>query len=254
MMAFNPAFMRDYRPDYSSVFSGSAHDAWTLLVARKNLVLTMLIGLAVVTAIAGLAGGWNFGFNVEGAKAGTFPPSAYLADAAYYLAVMVLAFFALADSVRTVRPDFTLTFGGVLGLLGWSLVVGVIVDIGFLLFVIPGLYFFVKLSQAVYAYFLRPGENPVGRSWEATNGHFWQTAGFYLLISIFIGIGMMLPFYIAFGGIYLFPPAAIVLIPFVFGIWGFMVYFNQLIHVRWTEALLRAHEMKRDLAPVPATP
>ena len=71
---------------------------------------------------------------------------------------------------------------------------------------------------------------------------------FYIMISIFVGFGMILPFYIAAFGIYALPFSAVVLVPFIFGIWSFMQYFNALLHVRWTEALLRANEMRSDPA------
>jgi hypothetical protein len=254
MKTFDAAFVRDYRPDYSSVFSESAHDAWTLLLRRKVMVLVLLAGVALLAipvaffmpplkAGAGASAVNNAAGSLEGILTG-----------AYYLAIVLVSVYALADSIRTVRPEFHMTFGGLLAIIGLSLLVGLVVDVGLLLFIIPGFWIGVKLSQTIYAYFLRPGRGALAESWNITTGHFWPTLGFYIVLGFFVGFAMLLPFYVALFFSLLYPLSAIVMIPFVFAIWSFMQYFNSLVHVRWTEALLRSDEIRREsiYAPVPS--
>jgi len=59
------------------------------------------------------------------------------------------------------------------------------------LLLIPlGIYLFVKLILFPIAYFVEDAGafNSLARSWELTNGYFWQTFGVYILISIVFGV------------------------------------------------------------------
>jgi hypothetical protein len=243
MTTFDNTFVREYHPDYQNVFSESGHDAWTMFLRRKTLMIVLLVALAALAIPAAIFGSpirpdvvQSNSYNATSALEG-------LLIGAYYIAVLIISFCALADSIRTMRPDFKMTFVGVLAMIGLSIVVGIAIDVGALLFIIPAFWIAVKLSQTVYVYFLRPGRSALGESWNITTGHFWETLGFYLLLSLVVGFAMILPLYVAFFFSALYPLSGIVLIPFVFAIWSFIQYFNALVHVRWTEALLRSREM-----------
>ena len=242
MTTFDSTFLREYHPDYQNVFSESGHDAWTILLRRKTLMIVLLVGLAALAIPAAIFGS-PVRPGVVQSNSGTMSPLEGLMMGAYYIAVLIISFYALADSIRTVRPDFKMTFVGVLAMVGLSIVVGLAIDVGALLFIIPAFWIAVKLSQTVYVYFLRTGQSALGESWNITTGHFWQTLGFYFLLSLVVGFAMILPLYVAFFFSALYPLSGIVLVPFVFAIWSFIQYFNALVHVRWTEALLRSREM-----------
>ena len=247
MTTFDTTYVREFSPDYQNVFADSGNDAWSLFAKRKYVVGAMMVTLAIISGIFVLAGG----AALISSRTHDVTAGSYVFDAlafAYYVSMIVVGVYGLADSVRTVHPDFKMTFGGVMGMIGLSLLVGLIIDAGFLLLVIPGIWLAIKLSQTIFAYFLRPGRNALQQSWSATEGHFWATFLFYILISIFVGFGMMLPYFLVILAIVAFPLSAVLLVPFLFGIWSFMQYFNALVHVRWTEALLRAHEMRMDPA------
>ncbi|GAC1653328.1 MAG: hypothetical protein NVS9B12_03280 [Vulcanimicrobiaceae bacterium] len=243
MTTFDTTYVRDYSPDYKSVFAESGNDAWTLLLKRKNMIASILVTLAIISAIFVLLGG-TMKYDPQRNDVSTQTNLGLAFFLSYYVAIIFVSVYGLADSVRTVNPNFKMTFSGIMAMIGLSLLIGLIVDIGLLLVIIPGIWLAVKLSQTIFAYFLRPGRNALNESWKSTDGHFWGTLLFYFLIGIFVGFGMLLPYYLALAAIVYVPYAAIMLVPFVFGIWCFMQYFNALVHVRWTESLLRAQELR----------
>lgn len=60
----------------------------------------------------------------------------------------------------------------------------------FLLFIPAAVYLMIKVALFPIAFFVEDtgGFNSLSRSWELTDGYFWQTLGVYLLITIVFGI------------------------------------------------------------------
>ncbi len=90
------------------------------------------------------------------------------------------------------------------GLAGLALLVGIIVMIGFILLLIPGIFALVALSLSAPAFILeRVGvTDSMRRSWELVKGDFWRVLGILLLgllIVFVIMIVINIPFWIAAG-------------------------------------------------------
>jgi hypothetical protein len=141
----------------------------------------------------------------------------------------IAIFFVIPTVARTVRPEFRMTVGRVFGLIGIAIAIGVVVEVGFLLLIVPGVYMAVKWSQAQWAYLLGEGKNPFGESFEMTKGHFWHTLGFSILLALAAGVVL----------------APIALLGYIFA-----VHVAQLGSMRWMLALRALHA--DTVAPVPA--
>jgi glycerophosphoryl diester phosphodiesterase family protein len=78
--------------------------------------------------------------------------------------------------------------------LGPILLVGILVALivfgGFLLLIIPGIIFAVKLTVAIPALVVenRRGTDAISRSWNLTSGHFWHVLGTIIVAAIIAGI------------------------------------------------------------------
>jgi hypothetical protein len=71
-----------------------------------------------------------------------------------------------------------------------SLLVGIVVAIGFILLVIPGIIFLTMLSVAIPALVVenRRGTDAMGRSWNLVKGHFWHVLGTIVVAAIIAGV------------------------------------------------------------------
>jgi len=71
-----------------------------------------------------------------------------------------------------------------------SLLVGVIVAVGFLLLIVPGIIFLVFLSVAIPALIVenRRGTDALGRSWNLVQGEFWHAFAVVFVAAILVGI------------------------------------------------------------------
>jgi hypothetical protein len=71
-----------------------------------------------------------------------------------------------------------------------SLLVGVIVAVGFLLLVVPGIIFLVFLSVAIPALIVedRRGTDALGRSWNLVQGDWWHALGVIVVAALLVGI------------------------------------------------------------------
>lgn len=92
-------------------------------------------------------------------------------------------FASIANTIRLSDPGYRMTGDLVLRLIGLSILYGIIVEIGFFLLIIPGIYFANKLSLAPI---ILAKEDcgitaALGRSWELTNPFFWPTLWFNIL-------------------------------------------------------------------------
>jgi hypothetical protein len=71
-----------------------------------------------------------------------------------------------------------------------SLLVGLIVAVGFILLIIPGIIFLVFLSVSIPVLVVegRRGTDPMGRSWDLVKGHFWHALVVILVAALIVGI------------------------------------------------------------------
>jgi hypothetical protein len=71
-----------------------------------------------------------------------------------------------------------------------SLLVGVIVAVGFLLLIVPGIIFLVFLSVAIPALIVedRRGTDALGRSWNLVQGDWWHALGVIFVAALLVGI------------------------------------------------------------------
>jgi hypothetical protein len=71
-----------------------------------------------------------------------------------------------------------------------SLLVGVIVFVGFLLLFVPGVIFLVFLSVAIPALIVedRRGTDALGRSWNLVQGDWWHAFGVIVVAALLVGI------------------------------------------------------------------
>lgn len=153
----------------------------------------------------------------------------------------VAAFFSLAGAVRTVRPDFRMTVRRFFGVIGWSLAASLIVMLGLVCLIVPGLYLLVKLGFTPYFYLLdeSPG-NQMATAWRRTRGAFWYTA---LMIfasgAIFEAVSYAGGFVL--GGLAAISrPAALIALPVLFVVFFAALQFQYNAYMRWADALLTA--------------
>lgn len=223
-------------PDLGGVIGSALRDLLPALKSRQNV----FAGLTIIGWIGCI--GLLMSGIVDAAK--TNPPG-QMAHPEYYaigmplvtLAVLIGAFYALANAVRTVRPDFRMTVPLFFGVFGYSLLVGLIVVIGCIALVIPGLYLMIKLLPAPYIYLLGERE-PMKRSWNITRGRFWWTVLVLIVISACVQIG---GYAIGIVGAiaYFIPFALYVLAPVLIVALFAMYQFQYNAYVRWFDELIR---------------
>jgi hypothetical protein len=101
---------------------------------------------------------------------------------------------AAAGSVVGMQIDVDESYRYGLARIGSILLIGLLtglaVGIGFFLFIIPGIIFFVRFAVGIPALVVedRRGTPAMRRSWELTGGHFWHVAGTVLLAGIITSI------------------------------------------------------------------
>jgi hypothetical protein len=71
-----------------------------------------------------------------------------------------------------------------------SILVGLVVAIGFILLVIPGIIFLVFLSVSIPVLIVegRRGTDAMGRSWNLVKGNFWHAFGVIVVAALIVGI------------------------------------------------------------------
>jgi hypothetical protein len=71
-----------------------------------------------------------------------------------------------------------------------SILVGLVVAVGFILLVIPGIIFLVFLSVAIPVLIVegRRGTEAMGRSWNLVKGNFWHAFGVIVVAALIVGI------------------------------------------------------------------
>jgi hypothetical protein len=223
-------------PDLGGTISGALQDTWP---AFKSWI-PWLIGVVIVCC----AGGYLVFQSGFYQSIATKEPGS-IAHPEYYgggiglidLGFAVGACFALASAVRAIQPDFRFTVGKFFGFLGYSILVGIIMVLGFICLVIPGFYLFVKLGAAPYYYLFGEGE-PMKKAWETTKERFWWTVLAYFLIALCTQVGMYALMIV--GAIAYFIPFALVVVAPILVAGLFAVYqFQYNAYVRWFDNLLK---------------
>jgi hypothetical protein len=71
-----------------------------------------------------------------------------------------------------------------------SVLVGLVIIGGLILFIIPGIYFAVRLAVSIEALVVegRRGTQAMGRSWELVGGHWWHAFGTLLVAGLLTGV------------------------------------------------------------------
>ncbi len=95
-------------------------------------------------------------------------------------------FASLANTVREIDPSYRMDAGVVLSLIGLGIVIGLAVDIGLFLLIVPGIYIANKWSLAPLILVKeRCGiSDALTRSWNVTDRFFWPTLGFNILAGL----------------------------------------------------------------------
>jgi hypothetical protein len=220
-------------PSIGGIIDRAFRDALPLMRARMRVYAVLAILAAVCGTFVPFAQGIG-NFPVEAVRLELLvqPPNILGA---------IAMFFVLPAVARTVRPDFVMTVGRVFGIIGVLIALGVVVDIGLILLIVPGVYMLVKWSQTVWAYVLREGKNPFGESFEITKGHFWHTLGFAVLLGIAILVPLAVVFLLAAAIAGAVPFLAVVLSPIAFLAYVFVIHVLRLGEMRWMLALRELH-------------
>jgi len=89
-----------------------------------------------------------------------------------------------------VKASYSYAFSRIWGLIGLALLIGLVVGVGFILFIIPGIIFLVFLSVSVAGFIIeRLGAvDSMKRSWRLVGGHWWHTFGVIIVAAILAGI------------------------------------------------------------------
>jgi len=171
--------------EVGSVISSAFRDA-------HGVMRTIAKPIAVMMIVAALLG---FAFVNWPAAAKIVPVGFDAANFASSLALMVLAYFLVACSVRTIQPAFRFTVERWFVLFGWGILTLMVMMCAALAFIVPVFWVGPKIGLASYVYLLsndRPTENPIAVSWRITTGHYWSTVGLtFLLVIVMMAVSMV---------------------------------------------------------------
>jgi hypothetical protein len=223
-------------PSISEIIQSAFNDALPLMRSRQRLWLIF----AAIAAIGGLflAALPATMTTVGAAGAPVEVPGMRLQGAAQipnFLGV-ISSFFVVGSVLRTVRPGWNWTVGTFFVLIGVAILLGLIIDVGLFLLVIPGIFLYVKLSQTVWYLLLGEGKNPFAESWERTKGVFWPTLGFLVLTWIVTFVPIFV-YVLAAGLAYWVPFLGFLLLPVAYLAYVYALHFSILAYVRWAVAL-----------------
>lgn len=108
----------------------------------------------------------------------------------HYTATSIVAtiapFFAMANAVRTLAPQYKMTAVDVLAIVGLTILLMVSVGIGCVLLIVPGLFILARFGPIVPVYLVGRAVDSDGglfkRATDATAHRGWQTLGLFLMI------------------------------------------------------------------------
>jgi hypothetical protein len=221
------------------LIQGAFRDAVPLLKSRRTLYIVM----AALCAIAGiLLLLLPASETVAAGNSSTtqMPRLQFAFDVPDVLGGLAV-FFIYPSVVRSVRPEFRMTVGRFFGMLGVSIVVGVVCMAGFMLFIIPGFWIGIKWSLSLWTYLVDEGKNPFGESWEITTGQFWETFAFFVFLELCI-VPMLVVMFIVAALAGVVPILGVVLLPIAFLIYLYALHVILLGTMRW---MLRLRERAR---------
>ena len=117
------------------------------------------------------------------------------ASQAIDISVTIWSFAAIANAVRTFKPEYRMGGRTVVSVFLAGFLVGVSTLAGLVLLVWPGLYVATKWSMAQMAIVVDGGPVEAGlrRSWELTNGRFWRTFVFFVLLILAVEATVVIP-------------------------------------------------------------
>jgi hypothetical protein len=218
------------------IISGSFSGAFPLLRARPIayivlIVLGALIGLGMPALTA-----WFATLPATPGQTNSLTPAQIAPLLALYPALFLGAiaqYFIIPAAMRTVKPEFGMTIGRFFGLLGMAFAVAIAVELGFFLFIVPGVWFAIKWSQYIWTFLMNDREDPLDESWRITTGHFWETFGFLFLIGIITSVLMFVVMGVIAGLSALLPQAGVVFVPIGLAIYIYAVAFVTLAQLRW---------------------
>jgi hypothetical protein len=97
---------------------------------------------------------------------------------------------ALLGREVDVSASYRYAFSRLGGLIGLALLVALIVGVGFILLIIPGIIFLVFLSMSVPAFIIerRGVTDSISRSWNLVSGSWWHVFGVIIVAAIIAGI------------------------------------------------------------------
>jgi hypothetical protein len=153
----------------------------------------------------------------------------------------IAMFFVTSAVARTVRPEFAMTVGRIFGMIGVLIALGIVVEVGFILLIAPGVYMLTKWSQTVWTYLLGEGKNPFGESFEITKGYFWHTLGFAVLLGFAVVVPLAAVFFCAAAIGVAVPFLAVLISPVALLVYVFVIHVLRLGEMRWMLALRELH-------------
>jgi len=219
-------------PGMTAIVQSAFNDALPLMRSRQRLWLIF----AIIAAVAGLILPFMPSQTLTTATGETQVfPLARMETALQWpnLLGAISLLFVIGSVMRTVRPDWRWTVGLFFGGIGIVIVYALSFEIGLFLLLVPGVWIFVKWSQALYCWLLSEGKNPFGESWDITTGQFWET----LLFIIFVVIVTEIPLAIVFGGAGALagavPLLGVILLPIAYLAYVFAMHIMSLAAVRW---------------------
>ncbi|HXW76547.1 MAG TPA: hypothetical protein VEJ20_03980, partial [Candidatus Eremiobacteraceae bacterium] len=145
-----------------------------VLGAAFDRALTIVVGswrLFLIVAVLALLGGF-VNIAISAIILGTFLTYFYFAS--------------LANAIRLDIPGYAMTGAVVARLILFGIVYGLAVDIGLILFIVPGIYVATKWSLAPIIIAKEDASlgDALAKSWALTEFCFWQTLGFQILAGL----------------------------------------------------------------------
>ncbi len=131
---------------------------------------------------------------------GTFGRSLLIGALGWFIAIaiqqLVLGAVTRGGAAATlgrevdVNASYRYAFSRLGGLIGLALLIGLVVGVGFILLIIPGIIFLVFLSVSVSAFIIeRLGvTESMSRSWRLVSGQWWHTLGVIVVAAIIAGV------------------------------------------------------------------
>lgn len=152
-----------------------------------DIVFQNWIELIAITAVMGIAtAATTIGVRLMGTEGATgteflVESIALILGAISGVLVSVLVSVRMGGTSLSLREAFTVGAKRIPRVVIVSLACLVMISLGFVLLIIPGVWLSIRLYLAGYVALFEPNRNPFQRSWQLTRGHAWQIAMLLLL-------------------------------------------------------------------------